>query len=88
MFLGGARGGGIGGSSTNSNPGETELAIGADGHEDEATAGSARHMGQLVLRLNWAEPGEGGGPEEGGAAGAGYITLIIHGAFGLAKADL
>lgn len=49
--------------------------------KQEATAAEAvRLMGQLVLRLHWIAPGEGG--EEG------HATVVIHGASGLAKADL
>lgn len=79
---------GWGVSSTTSDPDGTVSAIEADEHGDETTAGSARPMGQLVLRLSWVEPDEEGGPKEGGAGFGGHTTLVIHGASGLAKADL
>lgn len=45
-------------------------------------------MGQLVLRLSWVESGEEDGAKKGGGEMAGHTTLVVHGASGLAKADL
>lgn len=64
------------------------IPAGEENSEDAPTAHSARPMGQLVLRLSWAEPGEGGGEMEEAGGTVEHTTLVVHGASGLAKADL
>lgn len=73
-----------------SNPGgdNTTTTAGEEDDEDGVTGSSARPMGQLVLRLGWVEPGEGEGEKDEAGVGTGYTTLVVHGASGLAKADL
>lgn len=73
-----------------SNPGEDDArsAAGEGDNEDTPTAQSARPMGQLVLRFSWVNPGEGGGEKDEAGGTAGHSTLVVHGASGLAKADL
>lgn len=53
-----------------------------------STLESVRPMGQLVLRLNWVESGEEDGTKKGVGKMTGHTTLVVHGACGLAKADL
>lgn len=74
-----------------SNSGEdptTGTTAGEEGHRDAEIALSTRPMGQLVLRLSWVEPGEGGGENDEAGGTSGYTTLVVHRASGLAKADL
>lgn len=73
-----------------SDPGEDNDSTEADDEDNDylETARAARPMGQLVLRFSWIESCEGGREKEQAGGKAGYTTLVVHGASGLAKADL
>lgn len=65
--------------------GSTSLGEGGtlEREREDATEVGGRLMGQLVLRLKWVESGH-----EGFERAGRHAALVIHGASGLAKADL